>query len=124
MQELHIKTKQQLAELCDQLRGSEWLALDTEFIRDKSYYPKFCLLQISNGTVAASVDPLAIDDLSELVDIIYDNSTVKIFHAGRQDLEIFYLLWKKLPQPLFDTQLAATLLGLGEQIGYANLVQK
>jgi ribonuclease D len=124
MQELHIKTKQQLSQLCDQLRGSEWLALDTEFIRDKSYYPKFCLLQISNGTVAASVDPLAIDDLSELVDVIYDNSIVKIFHAGRQDLEIFYLLWKKLPQPLFDTQLAATLLGLGEQIGYANLVQK
>lgn len=124
MQELHIKTQQQLPELCAQLRGSAWLALDTEFIRDKSYYPKFCLLQISNGTVAASVDPLAIDDLSELVDIIYDNSIVKIFHAGRQDLEIFHLLWKKLPQPLFDTQLAATILGLGEQIGYANLVQK
>lgn len=124
MIELHIETKQQLDELCPQLKGSEWLALDTEFIRDKSYYPKFCLLQISNGAVAASVDPLAIDDLSELADIIYDNSTVKIFHAGRQDLEIFHLLWGKLPQPLFDTQLAATLLGLGDQIGYANLVQK
>jgi ribonuclease D len=124
MIELHIETKPQLHELCNQLKGSEWLALDTEFIRDKSYYPKFCLLQISNGTVAASVDPLAIDDLRELIDIIYDNSTVKIFHAGRQDLEIFHLLWGKLPQPLYDTQLAATLLGLGDQIGYANLVQK
>jgi ribonuclease D len=124
MQEIHIETKQQLQELCQQLKGSKWLAMDTEFIRDKSYYPKFCLLQISNGSVAASVDPLAIDDMSELADIIYDSSIVKIFHAGRQDLEIFHLLWEKLPQPLFDTQLAATLLGLGDQIGYANLVQK
>ena len=124
MQEIHIETKQQLPELCQQLKGSKWLALDTEFIRDKSYYPKFCLLQISNGTIAACIDPLAIDDLSELVDIIYDNSIVKIFHAGRQDLEIFHLIWGKLPHPLFDTQIAATLLGLGDQIGYANLVQK
>ena len=124
MQELHIATEQQLHELCTLLQGSRWLALDTEFIREKTYYPDFCLLQISNGTVAASVDPLAIEDLSELVDIMYDGSIVKIFHAGRQDLEIFHQLWGKLPQPLFDTQLAATLLGLGSQIGYGNLVQK
>jgi len=124
MLELHIKTGPELHELCSKLKGSPWLALDTEFIRDKTYYPNFCLLQISNGTVAASVDPLAIDDLSELVDIIYDSSIVKIFHAGRQDLEIFHQLWGKLPQPLFDTQLAATLLGLGDQIGYGNLVKK
>ncbi len=124
MQELHIETAAQLQELCSKLRGSSWLALDTEFIREKTYYPHFCLLQISNGTVAASVDPLAIDDMSELVQIIYDHDIVKIFHAGRQDLEIFHQLWGKLPQPLFDTQLAATLLGLGSQIGYGNLVQK
>ncbi len=124
MLELHIETSAQLHELCIQLKDSEWLALDTEFVREKTYYPNFCLLQISNGIVAASVDPLAIEDLSELVEIIYDSSTVKIFHAGRQDLEIFHLLWGKLPQPLFDTQLAATILGLGTQIGYGNLVQK
>ncbi|MCP4128859.1 MAG: ribonuclease D [Gammaproteobacteria bacterium] len=124
MQELHIETAAQLQELCGKLRGSSWLALDTEFIREKTYYPHFCLLQISNGTVAASVDPLAIDDMSELVQIIYDHDIVKVFHAGRQDLEIFHQLWGKLPQPLFDTQLAATLLGLGSQIGYGNLVQK
>ncbi len=124
MLELHIDTSEQLQELCNRLAGSAWLALDTEFIRDKTYYPKFCLLQISNGSVAASVDPLAIEDLGELIDIIYDSSTVKIFHAGRQDLEIFHQLWGRLPQPLFDTQLAATLLGLGNQIGYGNLVQK
>ncbi len=124
MLELHIDTSEQLQELCNRLAGSAWLALDTEFIRDKTYYPKFCLLQISNGSVAASVDPLAIEDLGALIDIIYDSSTVKIFHAGRQDLEIFHQLWGRLPQPLFDTQLAATLLGLGNQIGYGNLVQK
>jgi len=124
MQELHITTGSQLHELCTQLHSSNWLALDTEFIREKTYYPHFCLLQISNGSVAASVDPLAIEDLSELVEIIYDDSIVKIFHAGRQDLEIFHQLWGNLPQPLFDTQLAATLLGLGSQIGYGNLVQK
>jgi ribonuclease D len=124
MQELHITTPAQLHDLCNQLRGSRWLALDTEFIREKTYYPHFCLLQISNGSVAASVDPLAIEDISELVEIIYDECIVKIFHAGRQDLEIFHQLWGRLPKPLFDTQLAATLLGLGSQIGYGNLVQK
>lgn len=124
MLELHVETGPQLHELCTQLQGSRWLALDTEFIREKTYYPIFCLLQISNGTLAASVDPLALEDLSELVDIIYATSSVKIFHAGRQDLEIFHQLWGRLPQPIFDTQLAATLLGLGTQIGYGNLVQK
>jgi ribonuclease D len=124
MSELHVVTKTELQELCNQLKGSSWLALDTEFIREKTYYPKFCLLQISNGTIAATVDPLMIEDLSELVAIIYNSSIIKIFHAGRQDLEIFHQLWDKLPQPLFDTQLAATLLGLGTQIGYGNLVQK
>ena len=124
MLELHVETSAQLHALCTQLKGSQWLALDTEFIREKTYYPNFCLLQICNGDLAASVDPLAIEGLSELADIIYDNSMVKIFHAGRQDLEIFHQLWGKLPQPLFDTQLAAPLLGLDDQIGYANLVEK
>ncbi len=124
MQELYIDTTSGLAELCRQLDGSQWLALDTEFVREKSYYPKFCLLQIYNGEVAASIDPLAIEDLTPLQELLYTPSSVKIFHAGRQDLEIFNHLWGKLPQPLFDTQLAATMLGLGEQIGYANLVQK
>jgi ribonuclease D len=124
MQELHIDTPSGLEELCRQLEGSRWLALDTEFVREKSYYPKFCLLQISNGEVAASVDPLAITDLTPLLELLYAPSSIKIFHSGRQDLEIFNHLWGKLPQPLFDTQLAATMLGIGEQIGYANLVQK
>jgi len=124
MQEYHIETPEQLNELCGKLRGSAWLALDTEFVREKTYYPRFCLLQISNGEVAACVDPIAIQDLQPLLDIIFDPDITKIFHAGRQDLEIFLNLWNRLPAPLFDTQLAATLLGMGDQIGYGNLVQK
>jgi ribonuclease D len=122
MQELHVETASGLEDLCKLIRGSEWLALDTEFVREKSYYPRFGLLQICNGEVAASVDPLAIDDLTPLLEILYDTGIVKVFHAARQDLEIFHYHWDRLPQPLFDTQLAASLLGLGDQVGYGALV--
>ncbi len=124
MQEFYVDSVPGLNALCEQLRGSEWLAVDTEFMREKSYFPQLCLLQVSNGHLAASVDPLAIDDLAPLLDILYDPATVKIFHSGHQDLEIFYLLRQSLPVPLFDTQLAATLLGLGDQVGYGTLVQQ
>ena len=122
MQELHIDTPQGLERLCATLRDSPWLALDTEFMREKTYYPQFCLLQICNGEIAASVDPLALDELSPLLEILYDENIEKVFHAGRQDLEIFHHLWGRLPTPLFDTQPAAELAGLGDQIGYARLV--
>ncbi|MCB1879518.1 MAG: ribonuclease D [Gammaproteobacteria bacterium] len=124
MQERYIETPGQLEQLCDSLRESRWLALDTEFIREKTYYPQLCLLQVCNGETAACVDPLRLDSLDPLIEVVMQPSIVKIFHAGRQDLEIFNALWQRLPAPLFDTQLAATLLGLGEQIGYAALVQK
>lgn len=124
MQESYIDKPEQLEQLCEAIRQSEWLALDTEFMREKTYYPKLCLLQVCNGKTAACVDPLSLNRLDPLIEIIMDPSIVKVFHAGRQDLEIFNFLWQKLPAPLFDTQLAATLLGLGEQLGYASLVQK
>jgi len=124
MQELFIDTADQLRDLCHQLAHSEWLALDTEFLREKTYYPKFCLLQIANDQIAACVDPLKIEDFSALIPLLTDPNITKIFHAGRQDLEIFHQLWKTLPAPLFDTQLAAMLTGYGDQIGYAPLVQK
>lgn len=123
MQENHIQSETQLLEFCNLIRNSEWLALDTEFVREKTYYPQFYLLQISNGELAATVDPIQIEDLSPLLEILYDTNIVKVFHAGRQDLEIFHNLWGKLPTPLFDTQLAASLLGLGDQVGYGNLVE-
>lgn len=124
MLERHIQTEQQLSELCEQLAQSPWLALDTEFVREKTYYPQFCLLQISNGDIAASVDPIQIQELQPLLDLLYNENIIKVFHAGRQDLEIFHHLWGRLPTPLFDTQLAASLLGLGDQVGYGNLVEK
>jgi ribonuclease D len=124
MQEHFIDQPEQLKAFCERLKGSSWLALDTEFLRERTYYPHFCLLQIGNGEEAACIDPLQLDDLSPLTDLLFDPQIVKVFHAGRQDMEIFYLQWQRLPSPLFDTQVAASLLGQGEQIGYGNLVQK
>jgi len=124
MQELHVESPEQLTTLCAAIRESQWLALDTEFMREKTYFPQLCLLQICNGDIAASVDPLSVPSMEPLLEIIYDPAISKVFHAGRQDLEIFHHLWKRLPAPLFDTQLAAALLGLGDQIGYGNLVHK
>ena len=123
MQEHYIADTAALEQLCKTLRGSTWLALDTEFIREKTYYPQLCLLQISNGEIAACVDPLAIDQLQPLLEILNDPQIVKVWHAARQDLEIFQHHWKQIPTPLFDTQLAAAQLDYGSQIGYANLVK-
>ncbi len=124
MHELFIDTPEQLQQLCTRLQDSPWLALDTEFLREKTYYPQLCLLQIANEELAACIDPLRIDDLSPLRALLLDSNQVKVFHAASQDLEIFHLLWGQLPRPLFDTQLAATLIGLGDQIGYASLVKQ
>ena len=123
MQELYVDTHEQLVELCTRLQGSEWLAIDTEFIREKTYYPRLCLVQVCNGEIAACVDPLAIGDMSPLLTILYDPGTLKVLHAARQDLEIFLHDHGRLPMPVFDTQPAAALLGHGDQIGYANLVK-
>ncbi|HEB95887.1 MAG TPA: ribonuclease D [Sedimenticola thiotaurini] len=124
MEERLIETTADLNTLCQDIQGSPWLALDTEFMREKTYSARLCLLQLHNGEVSAGIDPLALEDLGPLLGILYDPGVVKVFHAGRQDLEIFQQLWGRLPSPLFDTQLAAAMLGLGDQIGYGNLVQQ
>jgi ribonuclease D len=124
MLELFVDTPAALSDLADRLAGSEWLALDTEFIREKTYLPKLCLIQVSNGEVAACVDPLALEDLNPLRRVLYDGSIIKVLHAARQDLEIFLHDWGHIPLPLFDTQPAAALLGHGDQVGYAKLVQQ
>ena len=123
MLEFYVETNQQLKDLCRRLAKSDWLAVDTEFIRENTYYPEFCLLQIANESIAACVDPLAIDDLSDLLKLMYNPNIVKVLHAARQDLEIFYHKWLKIPSAIFDTQLAATLTGLGDQPGYAATVK-
>lgn len=112
-------------EVCDQLRGCEWLAVDTEFERVNTYYPELCLVQVAgdNGLVAV-IDPLAIHDPELLYGLLYDPGITGVFHAARQDFELFYHLKGELPAPLFDTQIAASLLGYESQIGYANLVRE
>lgn len=121
---LYIDTPSSLDAFCQQLGTAAWIALDTEFLREKTYYPKLCLLQIATPEVVACIDPIALDDLSPLLEIIFDESITKVMHSGRQDMEIFYNLHGKPPSPVFDTQIAALLLGYADQIGYANLVKE
>jgi len=118
-----IDTGEALNRFCNQLRDVDWIALDTEFLREKTYYPKLCLLQIATPDQVACIDPLAIDDLSPVLDILFDISVTKVLHSGRQDLEIFYHIAGKVPSPVFDTQVAALMLGYPEQVGYASLVK-
>ena len=121
---LTIENEEDLGKLCEQLKGSDWLAVDTEFERIKTYYPELCLIQVANAEVAAIIDPIAITNLDAFYEILYDQSITKVFHSVHQDLEIFFHLQGSVPTPVFDTQIAAPLLGYAEQIGYANLVQQ
>lgn len=118
----YVDTPAKLERLCQALATSPWLAIDTEFLRESTYYPEFCLLQIAGEGALACVDPLRLPDLTPLWQLIYRPEKLKVLHAGRQDLEIFYHLNGRLPRPVFDTQLAAPLLGYPDQIGYAHLV--
>ncbi|MGZ8187140.1 MAG: ribonuclease D [Methylosarcina sp.] len=118
----YIDTAEQLANLCEQINKETWIALDTEFLREKTYYPKFCLLQIATPEWVACVDPLALPELKILFDAIYNPKIIKVFHSSRQDLEILYQLTGQLPEPIFDTQVAAPLLGFQDNPGYAMLV--
>lgn len=118
----YIDQAEQLPALCQLISQEPWIALDTEFLREKTYYPKFCLLQIAAPGWVACVDPLAIEDLKPLLAAIYNPDITKVLHSCRQDLEIFYQLTGAIPQPLFDTQIAAPLLGFQENPGYAMLV--
>ena len=121
---LYVDDSEKLQQLCESIQDAPLLILDTEFIREKTYRAKLCLLQIATDDVVACVDPIALPDISPLMDIINDKNKIKVLHAARQDYEIFFDLTNQLPQPLFDSQLAASLLGYGEQVGYATLVQK
>ena len=114
-----------LANLCARLSQSPFVTVDTEFMRESTYWPDLCLIQIANTEEAAAIDPKARDlDMKPLLDLMTENDEVlKVFHAGGQDLEIVHNLTGKTPYPLFDTQVAAMAMGLGEQIGYSNLVE-
>ena len=119
-----VNSLAQLEEVCRIFETSEWLALDTEFLRETTYYPKFCLLQIFGSDHIACIDPLALTTLELLRRLLFNPKITKVFHAGRQDLEIFYNIFEAVPSPIFDTQIAAPLLGFGDQIGYAALVSE
>lgn len=120
----YIDSVDALTTLCDELRKRPYIAIDTEFLRERTYRPELCLVQVKHEELLACIDAIAIDDLSALSELLLDESVVKVFHAASQDLEIFYLLTKHVPAPLFDTQIAAPLLGYNEQIGYGNLVKE
>jgi ribonuclease D len=115
-----------LAARCNALKDGRFILLDTEFIRERTYYSRLCLLQVGGEDGSAfCVDPLAEGmDLAPLLALLHDPSVLKVFHAGRQDLEIFFYLSGRLPEPIFDTQIAAQFAGYGESISYSELVRR
>lgn len=124
-----LTTTDALAAFCEKARAHPYITIDTEFLRERTYYSKLCLVQLAvpgkADDDAVLVDPL-VDGISldPLYDLFRDESVVKVFHAARQDLEIFYTEGGVIPSPLFDTQVAAMVCGFGEQVGYETLVRK
>lgn len=124
-----ITTTAELAEYCQEASTHDYVTVDTEFLRERTYYSKLCLVQLAmpgrTDENAVLVDPLADGiSLQPLYDLMADESTIKVFHAARQDLEIFFHDGNVIPSPLFDTQVAAMVCGFGEQVGYETLVRK
>jgi len=119
-----VATPDRLRELVSSLRKAGVFALDTEFERERTYWPKLQLLQVATESDCAVVDPLALEDLTPLLDVVLDPAVVKVTHAGRQDAEIFYHLTGKAPGSVYDTQVAAALVGRGDQVSYSGLVQQ
>ncbi|MEY4238945.1 MAG: ribonuclease [Pseudomonadota bacterium] len=120
-----ITDSAELAALCERLSKADFVCVDTEFMRENTYWPELCLIQIADNEEAAAIDPLAKGlDMSPLLDLLVDNEDVlKVFHAGGQDVEIIYNLTKRTPHPIFDTQIAMMAISQSEQIGYSNMVE-
>jgi len=121
---IYIDTAADLASACEVLAKASVLTVDTEFHRESTYYPQFALLQIASREACYIIDPLKIEDLSLAWELLANPEILKVFHAGTQDIEIIVNLSGKMPLPVFDTQVAAALLGYGQQIGFGNLVQR
>lgn len=119
----YIDTAQALTDYLASTAHADWVILDTEFIRERTYFPKLCLIQLATADTLACIDPLAIEDLSTLFSWLQRPEMVKVFHAAWQDLEIFHYLSGSVPTPIFDSQIAAAVLGIGDQMGYARLVE-
>ena len=120
-----IKTTAALAELCEELASDTFVTVDTEFMRERTYWPHLCLIQIAGASSEAIIDPLEPGiELAPFFDLMADEAVLKVFHAARQDVEIMHYLAKVIPAPLFDTQVAAMVCGFGDQIGYEAIVRK
>jgi ribonuclease D len=118
-----ITDNAELAAFCKRIASAPFIAVDTEFMRETTYWPKLCLIQVASETDAANIDPLCDLDMSPLLAIFADPQVTKVFHAARQDVEIFHNLGV-IPSPLFDTQVAGMAAGFGEQIAYDALVRQ
>lgn len=117
-----ITTTQDLADACARLATHPFVTVDTEFLRETTYYPKLCLIQLASPDEAVLVDPLSPDlELSPFMALMADPAVVKVFHAARQDLEIIWIIGRIIPTPLFDTQVAAMVCGYGDSVGYEQL---
>ncbi|NKB58906.1 MAG: ribonuclease D [Alphaproteobacteria bacterium] len=120
-----ISTLPELTAFCERQRTADYITVDTEFLRDRTYWTQLCLVQIAGPNEAAAVDTLAPGlDLAPLYDLMTDQNLLKVFHAGRQDVEIFFHRMGSIPEPLFDTQVAAMVCGFGDQVGYEALISK
>src|SRR6516165_8990771 len=119
-----ISTTQDLADVCRRFAKQIFVTVDTEFLRETTFWPKLCVVQIASDEEAIAIDALAEGlDLSPFFDLMANSDVVKVFHAARQDVEIVWNLAKLIPTPLFDTQVAAMVCGYGEQVSYGELVQ-
>ena len=120
-----IDDNETLAQFCAQMSASSYITVDTEFIRDRTYWPRLCLVQVANHDLARAIDPLADGiDPSPLTELFANPNVIKVFHAARQDVEIFVHQNDAVPTPMFDTQIAAMVCGFGDSVGYDRLVEK
>lgn len=120
-----IKTTSELEAVCARLAGAGFITVDTEFMRDSTFFSKLCLIQMAGPSDEIIIDPLAPNiDLSSFYDLMKNKKVVKVFHAARQDIEIFWHDAKAIPDPLFDTQIAAMVCGFGDSVGYETLVNR
>jgi ribonuclease D len=120
-----ISDTQSLADFCDRLKSASFITVDTEFMREKTYWPQLCLVQVAGPDEARAIDPLAPGiDLAPLFALMADERILKVFHAARQDVEIFLHLTGRMPKPLFDTQVAAMVCGFGDAVGYETLASQ
>src|ERR1051326_6172314 len=120
-----ITDTETLAGFCVRQKGAQFVTVDTEFMRERTYWPILCLVQVAGPEETAAIDPLAEGiDLAPLLALISEPDTLKVFHAARQDLEIFYQLAGVVPHPVFDTQIAAMVCGFGDSVSYETLVKR